>query len=123
MALLTARSATIFIASSEHTGVYRSVDEVPPALRRKLIETTNGANSATILIADKRGREELVRALQGKRSAVRRRVVDTIRSRQALPDPPPSSRFTALKSMRAWLEFLLPLAIGASLWFLIDSRF
>ncbi|HLH04764.1 MAG TPA: hypothetical protein VKX25_18500 [Bryobacteraceae bacterium] len=122
MALLTARSATIFISSGEHTGVYRSVEEVPPALRRKLIETTNSANSATILIADKRGREELVRALQGKRNGVRRRVVDTIRSRQPVTDPPPS-RFEALKSLRAWLEFLLPLAIGASLWFLIDTRF
>jgi len=122
MALLTARSATIFIASGEHTKVYRSVEEVPPPLRRKLIETTNSANSATILIADKRGREELVRALQGKRNGVRRRVVDTIRSRQQ-PSDPPRSRFHALKSVRAWLEFLLPLVIGASLWFLIDARF
>ena len=98
------------------------MEEVPPPLRRKLIETTNSANSATILIADKRGREELVRALQGKRSGVRRRVVDTIRSRPHVVEPLPS-RFGALKSLRAWLEFLLPVAIGASLWFLIDTRF
>jgi hypothetical protein len=122
MAILTARSATIFIASGEHNGVYRSVEDVPPELRRKLIETTNSVNSATILIADKRGREELLRALQGRRSEIRRRVVDTIRSKQADPEPQPS-RFAALKSLRNWLEFLLPVAIGASLWFLIDSHF
>lgn len=122
MASLTARSATIFIASGEKTRVYRSVDEVPPELRRKLIETTRGMNSATILIADKRGREELVRALQGRRSEVRCRLVDTLRSKQ--PEPNRSSKVLAsLRSLRTWLEFLLPLAIGASLWLLIDSHF
>jgi hypothetical protein len=102
--------------------VYRSVDDVPLELRRKLIETTRGVNSATILIADKRGREELVRALQGRRSEIRCRLVDTLRSKQHEPKTS-ESRFSSLKSTRVWLEFLLPIAIGASLWFLIDSHF
>ena len=68
MSRLTARSSTIFIATGAETRVYRSVEDVPPALRRKLVESTRGLNSATILIADKRGREELVRALQGRAS-------------------------------------------------------
>ncbi len=122
MAILTARSATIFIASGEKTRMYRSVDEVPPELRRKLIETTRGMNSATILIADKRGREELVRALQGRRSDVRCRLVDTLRSKQ--PEPSRAwNMLASLRSIRTWLEFLLPLAIGASLWLLIDPHF
>jgi hypothetical protein len=117
MATLTARSATIFIASGEGTHVYRSVEDVPLDLRRKLIETTQSANSATILIADKRGREELVRALQGRRSDIRSRLVDTLRSKQ--PESMPSlSRFSSFQSLRTWLEFLLPVAIAASLWFL-----
>jgi hypothetical protein len=121
MAILTARSATIFIASGEQTRVYRSVDDVPPELRRKLIETTKSINSATILIADKRGREELVRALQGRRSDIRCRLVDTIRCKEGEPERPAwLSRF---KSARTWLEFLLPVAIGASLWLLIDAHF
>ena len=122
MASLTARSATIFIATGEETRVYRSVDEIPAQLRRKMVETTRGMNSATILIADKRGREELVRALQGRRSAVECRLVDTIRARQpetAQPVPPR----TGIRSLRTWLEFLLPVAIGASLWLLIDFHF
>jgi hypothetical protein len=122
MASLTARSATIFIASGEGTQVYRSVDDVPLELRRKLIETTRGGNSATILIADKRGREELVRALQGRRSEIRCRLVDTLRSKQHEPKTS-VGRFSSLKSTRVWLEFLLPIAIGASLWLLIDSHF
>jgi hypothetical protein len=119
MATLTARSATIFIASGESTHVYRSVEDVPLDLRRKLIETTQSVNSATILIADKRGREELVRALQGKRSDIRSRLVDTLRSKQP-ESPPPVSRLSSFQSPRAWLEFLLPVAIAASLWFLFD---
>ena len=122
MPSLTSRSATIFISSGEQTGVYRSVDDVPPELRKKLIETTQGMNSATILIADKRGREELLRALQGRQTDVQCRLVETIRSNQ--PDAGRrESRLAVLKSPRAWLEFLLPIAIGASLWFLIDSHF
>ncbi len=122
MASVTTRSATIFIASGDKTSVYRSVDEVPPDLRRKLVETTSGMNSATILIADKRGREELVRALQGGRSEIKCRLVETMRSKQAQAEQKPS-RFASLRSPWTWLEFLLPIAIGASLWFLIDSHF
>jgi hypothetical protein len=122
MASLTARSATIFVANTEGTKVFRSVDEVPPELRRQLMETTRGENSATILIADKRGREELVRALQGRDSEIRCRLVDTLRAKQP-ENARPAGRFSTLKSPRAWLEFLLPVVIGASLWFLIDSHF
>ena len=119
MATLTARSATIFIASGEGTHVYRSVEDVPLELRRKLIETTQSANSATILIADKRGREELVRALQGRRSDIRSRLVDTLRSKQ--PEAmPAANRFSSLQSVRTWLEFLLPVAIAVSLWVLFE---
>ena len=122
MAILTARSATIFIAQGEKTEVYRSVDEVPSELRRKLVESTRGLNSATILIADKKGREELVRALQGQRSSIQCRLAETIRSRQPQVSKP-EAKTSGIRSVRTWLEFLLPVAIGASLWFLIDSHF
>jgi len=122
MAILTAKSATIFIASGSRTRVYRSVEDVPIELRRKLIETTKSINSATILIADKRGREELVRALQGQRSDIRCRFVDSMRAKQPTVERP-RARFASLRSPRTWLEFLLPIGIGASLWLLIDARF
>ena len=70
MATLTAKSSTIFIATDEGTRVYRSLDEVPPGLLRKLRTSTRGINSGTILIADKRGRQELERALQQVAKAV-----------------------------------------------------
>ncbi|MBV9156410.1 MAG: hypothetical protein JO097_09115 [Acidobacteriaceae bacterium] len=121
MAKVTARSSTIFIATSEATRVYRSVEEIPPALRRKLQQSTRGINSATILIADKRGREELVRALQGQPSNVQCRLAETIRSQQR--ETPPSRKRRRFLSLRTWLELLVPVAVGASLWFFIDSHF
>jgi len=122
MALLTARSSTIFIATGLGTRVYRSVDEVPPSLRRKLQETTRGLNSATILIADKRGREELVRALQGQPSQVQCRLAETIRTRQSDSNSKPSRGFLA-RRVRIWLELVLPLAVAAVLWFFVESHF
>jgi hypothetical protein len=123
MAQLTARTSTIFIATSERTQVYRSVEDVPLVLRQKLLECTRGLNSATILIADKQGREELVRALQGRPSEVQCRLVENIRSRQ--PENTTSAEqqpLLILRSTRLWLEVLLPVAAGATLWMLWQLR-
>jgi len=124
MEVMTARSSTIFIAAgADETRVYRSVDEVPAGLRRKLRDSTGGVNSATILIADKRGREELVRALQGQPTQVQCRLAETIRSRQVSEVTPDKKKQPVAGPLRTWLELLLPIAIGASLWFFIESRF
>ena len=121
MAQLTARTSTIFIATGEQTRVYRSVEDVPLALRQKLLECTRGMNSATILIADKQGREELVRALQGRPSEVQCRLVENIRSRQ--PDKPTETeKPSTFPSLRLWLEMLLPVAAGATLWIFLQFR-
>jgi hypothetical protein len=123
MAQLTARSSTIFIATGRETRVYRSVEDVPPELRQKLVSCTRGINSATILIADKHGREELVRTLQGRPSEVECRLLESMRP--SLPEPEPSEpeQKSRLQSIRTILELLLPVAVGASLWFFIESHF
>jgi hypothetical protein len=56
------QTSTVLISTGETEGVYRSVKDVPAPLRSQLLKSTNGANSATILIADRRGREEIARA-------------------------------------------------------------
>jgi hypothetical protein len=125
MTRLTARSSTIFIATSGETRVYRSVNEIPPALRRKLQDSTRSMNSATILIADKRGQQELVRALQGSPGNVQSRLAEIIsppQPPQELLTPPPAKPYLSA-ALRKWLEILLPVALGASLWFFIDSHF
>jgi hypothetical protein len=58
------QTSTVLISASDVEGVYRSVQEVPEALRSRLLKSTNGTNSATILIADRKGREEIARAMR-----------------------------------------------------------
>src|SRR3954447_6115527 len=122
MTTLTAKSSTIYIAAGNGTQVFRSLAQVPPRLRQKLHETTQGRNSATILIADRQGREELVRALQGEPSRVQCRLAESLRMRQSQAGAPAKAR-PHLSLLRRWLELLLPLAIGASLWLLVEMRF
>jgi hypothetical protein len=73
------KSSTILISASGTDAVYRSVKEVPAPLRRKLLKSTNGLNAATILIADRRGREEIARAIQNLPSSLQRRFLKPFR--------------------------------------------
>ncbi|MGH9661018.1 MAG: hypothetical protein ACRD96_20895 [Bryobacteraceae bacterium] len=84
------RTSTILISKGATEAVYRSVDEVPDPLRTELLETTSGDNSALILIADQRGREELARVLR------------------QIPAPPPPV------SPAWWLRGLLGVALLAA---------
>jgi hypothetical protein len=63
--------------------VYRSVDEVPAGLRTKLLKSTNGANSATILIADQRGRKEIAKAMRNLPGPAQRRLMHSILGSEA----------------------------------------
>jgi hypothetical protein len=114
MAPKTVRSSTIFIAVDGKTQVFRSVKEVPPKLRKRLVETTSGTNSATILIADKKGREELVRAIQGIPGSLEFRVTNEAQRRR-------SQRETenARQSRRNWIEIGLMLLLALSIWLLV----
>jgi hypothetical protein len=58
------QASTVLISISGSDAVYRSVDEVPSSLRSQLLKSTNGRNSATILIADRRGRQEIARVMR-----------------------------------------------------------
>src|SRR4051795_9814903 len=122
MADLTAKRSTIFIAAGKGIQVFHSVSEVPAPLRRKLQETTRSTNSATILIADRHGREELVRALQGEPSSVHCRLAETIRAKQSRPpqETPTTSRGNL---PRPWIAFLFVLFTGASIWLLVEMHF
>jgi hypothetical protein len=57
----TIRTSSILIAAGRGFSVYRKLDEVPPQLRSKLVKSTAGANAGTVLIADRRGAQELLR--------------------------------------------------------------
>lgn len=56
------KTSTILISEEQNNQVYRSVREVPEPLRQRLLSSTNGILSRTILIADRRGRREIEQA-------------------------------------------------------------
>lgn len=122
MQRVTVKTSTIFIAKGKRTRVYHSVQDVPQTLRRELEESTNGFNSATILIADRRGRQELLRALQGMPSGLRTRLVSSMQP-QVPEAPPPTRAQVALAFVKHnWMEILLPGAVGAVIWLAFNYR-
>ncbi|MGE5644341.1 MAG: hypothetical protein ACM336_00985 [Acidobacteriota bacterium] len=58
----TVKTSTILIGAGKRLAVYRKLEEVPPRLRSKLVKSTAGQNAGTVLIADRRGAQELLRA-------------------------------------------------------------
>src|SRR4030081_1843637 len=116
MPRLTLKSSTIFISVGDKTRVYRSVEEVPPHLRKKLEQSTNGINARTILIADRRGREEIVRAIRGLPTEVKSRFAETYR---ADTETRPKRKVLHWHFLvRNWAEILLPVAILLIVWLL-----
>jgi hypothetical protein len=101
---LTVKRSTVFVAVGKKTRVFRSVEEVPRDLRKRLEESTSGMNSATILIADRRGRAELARAIRGLPSTVESRLANNLRSQRQEAAPPAPRRF----QFPRWARFLVP---------------
>jgi hypothetical protein len=117
---VTVKTSTIFIAKTGRTQVFRSVGEIPARLRKELEESTNGFNSATILIADRRGREEIMKALHGLPSNLRSRLAKSLSPRPA-GEPPsthPAGQATTVVGFlrRNWLEISLPAAVALIVW-------
>ena len=73
MSRYTLKSSTVFVSIGEETRVFRSVDEVPAEWIRYFERSKGRLRPETILIADPRGREEILRGLQGLPSSVRPR--------------------------------------------------
>src|SRR5437764_8629772 len=77
------QTSTVLISTRSTDQVFRSVDEVPAGLRTRLLKSTNGANSATILIADRRGRQEIAKAMRNLPGPVQRRWMNTLMATEA----------------------------------------
>ena len=92
----TFQTSTVLISARGSERVYRSVDEVPKRLRSRLLKSTNGANSATILIADRRGRKEISRAMRKLPGPAQRRLMHSILSSDAVAWLTPKRRLAIM---------------------------
>jgi hypothetical protein len=72
------QTSIVVISAGGEDLVYRTVDEVPSRLRSKLLRSTNGSNSATILIADRRGRKQVTKALRALPGPAQRRFMHNV---------------------------------------------
>lgn len=105
------QTSTVLISADGADLVYRSVDEVPSALRTRLLKSTNGNNSATILIADRRGRKEIARVMRKPPGPAQRRLVHRA-LRAAIPPAGLRDWFAIHRGEAVWvLVFLLALAL------------
>lgn len=68
------KSSMILIAAGGAKTVYRSLDEVPSKLKARLLESTSNRNAATILIADRSGRDEVAKVIRALPRPARRRL-------------------------------------------------
>jgi hypothetical protein len=72
------QTSTVLISTGGADLVYRSVEEIPPGLRTRLLKSTSSGNSGTILIADRRGRQEISKTLGKLPDAAPRNLVKAI---------------------------------------------
>ena len=104
------KTSTILISSGNVEAVYRSVKDVPVPLRKRLLKSTNGLNSATILIADRRGREEISKAVRNLPSTMQKRLLGSMLGEGSAVGPrwltPPLRRAVAVLFAVASLAFL-----------------
>jgi hypothetical protein len=119
---VTVKTSTIFIAKGKRTKVYRSVNEVPPKLRRELEASTNSFNSATILIADRRGRQEIQRVLNRLPSSLRTRLASSLIDRETAPARERVHFSVTAFLRRNWVEILLPAGVGVVIWLAFNYR-
>jgi hypothetical protein len=107
------KKSTIYVAIDGTTKVYDSLDEIPLLVRRKLSKSAGNWTSATILIADERGREEIGRAILGQPSPVQFRFLDSI---ELAADKQTSVLRRIRFPHRGWLAALLFPATAIFIW-------
>jgi hypothetical protein len=117
---LTTKCSTIMIAHKGETLVYHSLDEVPDDLREKLLETTQGVHSATILIADKRGRQEILQTTLGDRTECDSKLVNALLEIQRRKRPAALPRW--MSALPVVGRILLVGSLGYVLWILATLR-
>lgn len=112
------KTSTILISSDDAVSVYHSLDEVPEQLRTSLLQSTGGVNAGTILIADRKGKDQIetairnlpVTARQRLRASAARNRLERLASRRVLGWP-----------LRNWAGIATVVAAGSLAWLCFDA--
>jgi hypothetical protein len=102
------KTSTVMIATDTENGFYRSVQDVPESLRRRLIETTNSENSGLIVIADRAGKEQWTEVVANREARHAREAAPP----ENAPVAAPAREFGGLR-WAAWAGVVLFLAAAA----------
>jgi hypothetical protein len=107
------QTSTVLISTGSAPRIYRSVDEVPVKLRGILLKSTNGANSATILIADRRGRSQIAKAMRSLPSHAQRRLMSSVLGVETASSLLQWMTPARKRAILTVLAFRAPLAVGS----------
>jgi len=119
----TVKTSTIFVSEGKRTQVFRSLDEMPVDMRRRLEKTTSGMHAATILIADRRGRDEIARAMNGQPSEYQSKIAAQVSGQRKASEREELFAETARRIIFSkWVRYGVPVAIGVSIWLLFQIR-
>jgi hypothetical protein len=117
------RTSAVMISADGEERFYHSVQEVPERLRKRLMDSTAGDNSGTIVIADRAGKEQLAQAL-ARRAEARpqpsRPFTDISLPEPPAPlpetsDEPQAQTWVARLPWIAWVGFFAVLATAAGI--------
>jgi hypothetical protein len=115
METATYKTSTILVSTGQHTQVFRSIEDLPAGLRKKLNDNITGPNCRTLIVADRRGREYLFRAL--KRASAQDGPVSAIQAGRVQKLVP------SLSELRCyWLEIGLISLLGVASWALFHWK-
>lgn len=114
------KTSVVMISTGDDNNFYSSVQEVPEALRRRLLESTSSRNAGTIVIADRAGKEQLTqvmaRRLEGSIESATRALSAAASPQPGAPASLPGRQQPASIrriSWLAWVGFLTVLALAA----------
>lgn len=123
MARKTIKTSTILVSDAEGFRVYPSREDMPQQVRERLDKSITGGMAATVLIADPRGRDEILKALRGEPSALNngvpglgRRAAAALVSGKPVPAGP---LWLQSRPVRLAVAFGVPLAFACAFWALL----
>jgi hypothetical protein len=109
----TYKTSTILVSTGRRTRVFKSMEDMPARLRKRVSENMAGPNSRTLVVADRRGREYLLKALN-------RAAKSTGNSRK--PNNHQASGSRGNRASRYWIEIGLITLLAVISWALFHWK-